>query len=58
MNLKKEFPVWGEPRLREHIHTHYPEPVSLIGYNLRYFGLESNKVQALDNPFDLKILGI
>jgi putative transposase len=25
VNLKKEFPTWGAPKLRERIHTHYPQ---------------------------------
>jgi transposase InsO family protein len=25
VNLKKEFPTWGAPKLRDRIHTHYPE---------------------------------
>lgn len=27
VNLKKEFPTWGAPKLRDRIHTHYPELV-------------------------------
>ena len=25
VNLKKEFPTWGAPKLRDRLHTHYPE---------------------------------
>lgn len=25
VNLKKEFPTWGAPKLRERLHTHYPQ---------------------------------
>lgn len=25
VNLKKEFPTWGAPKLRDRIHTHYPQ---------------------------------
>jgi transposase len=25
VNVKKEFPNWGAPKIRERIHTHYPE---------------------------------
>ncbi len=32
--------------------------VSLMDYDLGYFDLESNKVQALDNPFGPKVLGV
>jgi len=27
VNLKKEFPTWGAPKLRDRIHTHYPDLV-------------------------------
>jgi len=27
VNLKKEFPTWGAPKLRDRLHTHYPELV-------------------------------
>jgi putative transposase len=29
-----------------------------MDYDLGYFDLESNKVQALDNPFGPKVLGV
>lgn len=32
--------------------------VSFMDYDLGYFDLESNKVQALDNPFGPKVLGV
>ncbi len=32
--------------------------VSFMDYYLRYFDLESNKMQALDNPFGPKVLGV
>lgn len=32
--------------------------VSFMGYDLGYFDLESNKVQALDDPFGPKVLGM
>ena len=32
--------------------------VSYMDYDLGYFDLESNKVQALDNPFGPKVLGV
>ena len=28
VNVKKEFPNWGAPKIRERIHTHYPEITS------------------------------
>ena len=32
--------------------------VSFMDYDLGYFDLELNKVQALDNPFGPKVLGV
>jgi hypothetical protein len=32
--------------------------VSFMDYDMAYFDMESNKVQALDNPFGPKVLGL
>ena len=32
--------------------------VSFMDYDMAYFDMESNKVQALDNPFGPKVLGM
>jgi len=32
--------------------------VNFMDYDLGYFDMESNKVQALDNPFGPKVLGV